>query len=110
MNPYKVLQVDRDAEPEVIDAAYRRLAAKYHPDKDPAVSATSRMKEINAAFEILKNPESRADYDRERERARAERGRRDAEAREATSPPAARPVASQELAAEVSNRVFKKVI
>ena len=34
MKPYKILQVDRDAEQEVIEAAYKRLAGKYHPDKD----------------------------------------------------------------------------
>jgi DnaJ-class molecular chaperone len=95
----------------VIDGAYRRLAAKYHPDKDPSDSATTRMVEINAAYEILKNPGKRAEYDRER--ARAERDRREAETREAesaTSLPAASPVASHELAAEVSNSVFKKVL
>ncbi len=59
VNPYKVLQVDKDAEQEVIDAAYRRLAAKYHPDRDGATSATQRMKEINAAYEMLKDPERR---------------------------------------------------
>jgi curved DNA-binding protein CbpA len=66
VNPYKILQVDREAEQEVIDAAYRRLAAKYHPDKDGSPSATERMKEINAAHELLRDTERRRAYDQAR--------------------------------------------
>ncbi len=60
-----MLQVDPDAEPEVIEAAYKRLAAKYHPDKNPSESAPARMKEINAAYDVLKYPERHARYDRQ---------------------------------------------
>ncbi|MGH7763460.1 MAG: J domain-containing protein [Candidatus Dormibacteraceae bacterium] len=61
---YRVLQVDPSAEPDVIAAAYKGLARRYHPDHnrgDP--SAEERMKRINEAFRILGKPELRADYD-----------------------------------------------
>src|SRR5512136_2511657 len=64
---YKVLQVDREADPEVIAAAYRRLSLKYHPDTNRAGDATLRMQEINEAYEVLKDPAKRARYDLERE-------------------------------------------
>lgn len=62
---YQVLQVDPKAEPEVIQAAYRRLAAKYHPDvnKTAPEDAERRMKEINAAYAVLGDLEARAEYD-----------------------------------------------
>ena len=63
---YRVLQVDPDAEPEVIHAAYRRLAAKYHPDVSAEPEAAERMAEINAAYGVLKDPDQRAAYDRAR--------------------------------------------
>jgi len=75
-DPYKVLQVDSEAEDEVIAAAYRRLARKYHPDTAGA-DAAPRMAAINAAWEILGDVARRAAFDRERavtaalERARA---------------------------------------
>lgn len=63
---YKTLQVDSEAEPEVIAAAYRRLSLKYHPDTNKAANATARMQEINEAYEVLKEPAHRARYDSER--------------------------------------------
>lgn len=60
---YAVLQVDPHAEPEVIQVAYRRLAAKYHPDVDPSPGALERMKLLNAAYEVLSDPEKRKAYD-----------------------------------------------
>jgi DnaJ-class molecular chaperone len=68
---YRVLQVDPDAEPEVIHAAYRRLAAKYHPDVSDSPEAADRMSEINAAYGVLKDPDQRAAYDRARGAAQA---------------------------------------
>jgi curved DNA-binding protein CbpA len=65
MDPYKVLQVDPEAEDEVIQAAYRRLAQKYHPDVAGA-AGSERMASINAAWELLRDPARRASYDRER--------------------------------------------
>ena len=61
---YKILQVDREAEDEVIQAAYRRLARKYHPDLAESADAEGRMAAINAAWELLGTPGSRAAYDR----------------------------------------------
>jgi curved DNA-binding protein CbpA len=65
-DPYKILQVDPEADPEVIQAAYRRLAQKYHPDVMSDGSAAARMVAINQAWAILRDPESRAALDRER--------------------------------------------
>jgi curved DNA-binding protein CbpA len=66
LDPYKILQVDSEAEDEVIQAAYRRLARKYHPDlaKDP--DAADRMARINAAWEVIGDPAGRAAYDERR--------------------------------------------
>lgn len=64
MNHYQVLQVDRAASPEVIEAAYRRLAKMYHPDVNPNASAQEKMKAINAAYSVLRDPASRLAYDR----------------------------------------------
>jgi DnaJ-class molecular chaperone len=63
---YRVLQVDPDAEPEVIAAAYRKLAAKYHPDVNSSPEANTRMQEINVAYGVLGDPAARAEYDRAR--------------------------------------------
>lgn len=62
---YQVLNVSRDAEDVVIESAYRALMKRYHPDKtngDPA--SAERAKLINEAYSTLKDPESRARYDR----------------------------------------------
>jgi curved DNA-binding protein CbpA len=63
---YRVLQVDPEAEDEVIQAAYRRLARKYHPDLATGAEAAARMAGINAAWELIGKPASRAAYDRAR--------------------------------------------
>lgn len=63
---YKVLQVDHEAEDEVIVAAYRRLARKYHPDVASSPEAAAKMAAINAAWELIGDPAKRAVYDRER--------------------------------------------
>jgi len=65
-NPYKVLQVDPSAEQEVIEAAFRRLARKYHPDVNPAPEAAARMRDLLSAYEVLKDPAQRAALDRQR--------------------------------------------
>lgn len=63
---YQVLQVDPRAEPEVVEAAYRRLARKYHPDVSDLADRGQRMKDLNAAYEVLHDPARRSAYDRER--------------------------------------------
>jgi hypothetical protein len=60
---YQQLQVDSAAEPDVIDAAYRRLALRYHPDRDKSSEAVSRMQVLNEAKRVLSDPVSRARYD-----------------------------------------------
>ena len=67
-DPYKTLQVDPEAEDEVIEAAYRRLARKYHPDVAPGPDAQDRMVRINQAWEVLLDPVHRAAVDRARAR------------------------------------------
>ena len=60
---YQTLGVPRDATPEVIKQAYRKLARKYHPDLSKEPNAEARFKEIGEANEVLKDPEKRAAYD-----------------------------------------------
>lgn len=62
---YAVLQLDPSAEPEVVRAAYRALAHKYHPDVEGGGQPV-RMVAINRAWDVLGNPETRASYDRSR--------------------------------------------
>ena len=66
IDPYKILQVDSEAEDEVIQAAYRRLARKYHPDLAASPDAANRMAAINAAWELIGEPAKRVAYDRAR--------------------------------------------
>jgi curved DNA-binding protein CbpA len=70
-DPYKILLVDSEAEFEVIEAAYRRLARKYHPDVSDTPETRERMVAINGAWEELRTPERRAKADRARARAAA---------------------------------------
>jgi molecular chaperone DnaJ len=62
---YEVLGVSRDATPEEVKKAYRRLALQYHPDKNPGnKQAEERFKQIGEAYDVLSSPEKRAQYDR----------------------------------------------
>lgn len=66
MNYYKILEVDKDASPEVIEKAYKALVKKYHPDLQESnmrQNAEERIKLINEAYEVLSNPISKAKYD-----------------------------------------------
>jgi len=64
-DPYDVLGVDRNASQDEVRKAYLKLAHKYHPDKTGGDKASEdKLKEINAAYDILKNPEKRAKFDR----------------------------------------------
>lgn len=61
---YEILGVSRTADKEELKNAYRRLARKYHPDVNKDPGAEERFKEINRAYEVLSEPETRARYDR----------------------------------------------
>jgi curved DNA-binding protein CbpA len=63
---YAILQVHPEADREVIGAAYRRLAAKYHPDVSTSPDAAEKMKQLNEAYEVISDPARRAAYDRSR--------------------------------------------
>ena len=63
---YKILQVDPEASPEMIEAAYRTLEKINHPDPNPAADAGARLAEINRAYEVLSDPQRRGAYDRHR--------------------------------------------
>ena len=65
-NYYDILEVKRDASTNDIKKSYRKLALKYHPDKNPGDTiAENKFKEINNAFEIIGNEEKRNKYNME---------------------------------------------
>ena len=60
---YKILGVSRDAKTDDIRKAYRKLAKQYHPDINKEAGAEEKYKEINEAYEVLKDPDKREKYD-----------------------------------------------
>src|SRR6185503_19189629 len=60
---YQTLNVQRSASADEIKKAYRRLARKYHPDVSKEKDAEAKFKEVQEAYEVLKDPEKRAAYD-----------------------------------------------
>lgn len=72
---YQVLGVPEDADQDTIKKTYRRLARRYHPDKNPGdKEAEERFKEISAAYQVLSDPEKRQQYDQMRQMATAGAG------------------------------------
>lgn len=69
---YQMLQVDPRAEQEVIQAAYRGLAKKYHPDVYTGADRHERMRAVNEAYAVLGDPQKRRAYDQQRRRAQEE--------------------------------------
>ena len=61
---YAVMSVEKSATPEDIKRAHRKLARKYHPDVSKEKDAEARFKELAEAYDVLKDPEKRAAYDR----------------------------------------------
>jgi len=62
-NHYDVLEIDRSASTAAIQSAYRRLAMRWHPDRNKHPAATARFRKINEAYQTLRNPTARAAYD-----------------------------------------------
>ncbi len=64
-DPYETLKLARDATPEQVRSAYRKLAKQFHPDLNPGnAAAEERFKAVNAANELLSDPDKRARFDR----------------------------------------------
>ncbi|RGP40563.1 Chaperone protein DnaJ [Altererythrobacter insulae] len=62
---YQLLEVSRDADGGVLKSSYRKLAMKYHPDRNPGdAECEAKFKAINEAYDCLKDPQKRAAYDR----------------------------------------------
>lgn len=68
-NYYEILEVSQNASPEVIDKAYKALTMKYHPDMQPKgtidSSSIDKFKEIVKAYEVLSDPDKKAEYDQD---------------------------------------------
>ena len=64
MDYYKILGINKDADENEIKKAYRKLAIKYHPDKNLGnKEAEEKFKEINEAYEVLSDKDKRSKYD-----------------------------------------------
>ena len=62
---YELLEVERGCDEKELKSAYRRMAMQYHPDRNPGnAEAEARFKAINEAYDVLKDAQKRAAYDR----------------------------------------------
>jgi len=70
-DPYRILQIQPDADPDVVRAAYRVLARKAHPDASAALDATAerRMTDLNWAYALVRDPVKRQAWESDRRRA-----------------------------------------
>lgn len=69
-NYYKILEVDKDASPEIIEKAYKLLVKKYHPDLQTGndkLIAEEKIKKINTAYDVLSNEQKRKEYNEQLE-------------------------------------------
>ncbi len=64
---YELLQVSENADQEIIQAAYRRLILRYHPDRSSEPNAGEMTQRLNDAYAILSDPTQKVEYERERE-------------------------------------------
>ncbi len=94
-DPYAMLQVVPTADQEVVHAAFKALALKYHPDHDATRRAATKMADLNRAYAILRDERSRAAHDRSQRRVVA--GVSVAASRPGSEPPPARPSAGSVL-------------
>ena len=76
---YSILETSIDASPEEVKKAYRRMALRWHPDRNPGVDTLARMQAVNEAHLILGDPEARARYDIEYHRYHRFKASREAE-------------------------------
>ena len=60
---YKTLGVNRNVTAQELKSAYRKLAMKYHPDRNPSPEAEEQFKKINEAYEVLSDPQKKQIYD-----------------------------------------------
>ena len=70
-NYYDILEINKNASPEIVEKAYKTLAKKYHPDLQEESAKTDseiKMKKLNEAYEIISDPQKREAYNKELEK------------------------------------------
>jgi len=85
-NYYEVLGISKNATVDEIKSAYRKLALKYHPDRNKAKDATEKFKEASHAYEILSDPQKRQTYDQTGNEAFQENGQQQKQYNQEESP------------------------